>query len=133
MAEIPGTMPDPKRRSRGAAHRTSIGPILPAKSEQGKKRNPAPRGWVSWWPAAASLALGCLAPLLRNLLAAWEPWGMRTIFPFVLVAGRLEIGMRSAERRPLQLSNTSFTERQMGSFSEERLASLLTDVENASN
>ena len=56
------------------------------------KRNPPPAGWTSWWPVAAGVLLGCLAPSLRDFLAPYEPWGMRFVFPSVELSGLHETG-----------------------------------------
>ena len=66
-----------------------------------KKRNPPPTGYLSWWPVAAGVVLGCLSPLLSSLLAAYEPWGPRIVFPFVQFVGLHEIGMSAELTRTL--------------------------------
>ena len=74
---------------------------MPTSKAQLKKRNPPPTGIVSWWPAAAGVVLGCLAPQLLSLLASYEPWGPRIVFPFVQFVGLHEIGMSAELTRTL--------------------------------
>ena len=66
-----------------------------------KKRNPPPTGYLSWWPVAAGVVLGCLSPQLNSLLALYEPWGPRIVFPFVQFVGLHEIGMSAELTRTL--------------------------------
>jgi hypothetical protein len=74
---------------------------MSASNAQLKKRNPPPSGIVSWWPVAAGVLLGCLAPQLSSMLAPYEPWGPRIVFPFVQLAGLHEIGMSAELTRTL--------------------------------
>jgi len=101
MTEFAGTMPDPKHRPKVARLSAVQAPVLRALEEK-KKLNPPSLGLVSWWPVAAGLALGFLAPQLRTLLvSSCDPWGMRAIFPFALLAGRHEIGLSDELTRTL--------------------------------
>jgi hypothetical protein len=100
MHEIPATMPDPKDRRLPAKPRSEAGPTLRSLQELKKQRKP-PQGWLTWIPVAVGVALGILAPQLRGLVAAHEPWGMRAVFPFVLVAGLHEIGLSDELARTL--------------------------------
>ncbi len=43
------------------------------------------------WPLAAGLVLACFAPILRDIASAYDPWGMRILFPFVVLAGHKEV------------------------------------------
>jgi hypothetical protein len=101
MLETPGTMPDPKERIRNLKRRTVTGPTLRSFEEQKKKLNPPATGWITWWPVAAGVALAFLAPWLRAQLTPLEPWGMRIVFPFVLLAGRPELGLSDELTRTL--------------------------------
>jgi len=101
MQEIPATLPDPKDRRMPASPRSVAGPTLRTLQELKKARKPPPQGWVSWIPVAVGVALAAAAPQLRDLLAVYEPWGMRVVFPFVLVAGLHEIGLSDEMTRTL--------------------------------
>lgn len=101
VLDIPGTMPDPKHRTRGVLPRKVIGPVLPACGKLEVKNSPAAHPFTAWWPVAAGVALACLAPQLRTMLTAFDPWGMRAVFPFALVLGRHEIGMSDELTRTL--------------------------------
>jgi hypothetical protein len=83
--------------------RTWTSPVLPPKyvEVRRKKRKTPSTGKAAWWPVAAGVALGCLAPLLRLLLAPCDPWGMRIVFPFVLLAGHPEFGLSEDMARVL--------------------------------
>jgi hypothetical protein len=74
---------------------------MAASKVQLKKRNPPPAVIVSWWPVAAGVVLGCLAPQLSSLMASYEPWGPRIVFPFVQFVGLHEIGMSAELTRTL--------------------------------
>ena len=74
---------------------------MPTSKAQLKKRNPPPTGIASWWPVAAGVVLGCLSPQLSALLAPYEPWGPRVVFPFVQFMGLHEIGMSAELTRTL--------------------------------
>ena len=43
------------------------------------------------WPIAVGIVLACFAPDLQNLIAPYQPWGMRILFPFVVISGRHEL------------------------------------------
>ena len=87
-------MPDPKKRPRVARQRTLLDPSERSLEEKEIKPFKLPvRGLFSWWPVVLGMGLGYLAPQLRDLLVPWAPWGMRLVFPFVLIAGRPEVGL----------------------------------------
>jgi branched-subunit amino acid transport protein AzlD len=48
------------------------------------------------WPVGVGVVLACYAPELRDLVAPFQPWGMRLLFPFVVICGRQEIQMGGA-------------------------------------
>ena len=60
------------------------------------------RGLVRFWPVGVGFILACLAPGLQDLVAPFQPWGMRLVFPFVVLAGRQEIHLGAALARNLQ-------------------------------
>jgi hypothetical protein len=94
MPDLDRTMPDPKKRPRVARQRTLLDPSERSLEEKEMKPFKLPvRGLFSWWPVALGMGLGFLAPQLRDLLVPAAPWGMRLVFPFVLIAGRPEIGL----------------------------------------
>jgi hypothetical protein len=101
MPEIPATMPDPKDRRLPGKPRSEAGATLRSLQELKNERKPPLQGWVSWIPVAAGVALAFVAPQLRDFVAAYEPWGMRAVFPFVLVAGLHEIGLSDELSRTL--------------------------------
>jgi hypothetical protein len=43
------------------------------------------------WPIVVGMGLACIAPLLRDLLTPFDSWGMRILFPFVLLSARPEM------------------------------------------
>jgi hypothetical protein len=47
------------------------------------------------------VALGMISPWLHGQLAGFEPWAVRMVFPFVLLAGRPEIGLSAELTRTL--------------------------------
>lgn len=55
----------------------------------------------SYWPVVAGLLLAAVAPELRVLAASFAPWGMRLVFPFVVLAGRPELNTGTAFSRLL--------------------------------
>ncbi len=99
MTEIPEILPS--RKSRTAAARKGHGPVMSTKQERQRKFHPAPKGWLSWWPVAVGFALACLAPALRDLLGASNLWGMRAVFPLVLLTGLPETGFSDELKRTL--------------------------------
>jgi hypothetical protein len=64
-------------------------------------RNPPPEGLASWWPVAIGVALAFFAPDLSRFATAYDPWGMRLIFPYVLFCGRPELGLSDELARTL--------------------------------
>lgn len=92
MSEAPEKLPDPWDLPQDNLRHGDASPTMPSRREQEKKHNPPPRGLASWWPVAAGVLLGCLAPWLRDLLLPYEPWGMRMVFPFVQLSGLHETG-----------------------------------------
>jgi len=101
MIDLPGTMPDPKHRLtlRSGHVLCSRGLGSSAKSEPEIIKA---KDWLgNWWPVAVGVILAVWAPLLRDLLVALDPWGMRVVFPFVVVAGREEVGMGAELTRML--------------------------------
>lgn len=61
------------------------------KLQQEQRRERLQKSLASSWPLFAGLVLACFAPLLRDLVVPFDPWGMRILFPFVVLAGRHEI------------------------------------------
>ncbi|MGA2674252.1 MAG: hypothetical protein ABSE99_13600 [Terracidiphilus sp.] len=49
------------------------------------------RRLLGFWPIAIGIVLACFAPDLQNLVSSFQPWGMRLMFPFVVISGRHEI------------------------------------------
>ena len=107
MTPLPGTLPEPgKRTIRRHVHQPSDAPVMHrARSarehrelEEGSEPSP---GWVRWWPFAVGVALSCVAPQLRAWLGVWEPWGMRLVFPYVLLCGSHEMGLSDEMTRML--------------------------------
>jgi hypothetical protein len=101
MPEIPEIMPPTKDRTNTSAQRAAAGPTMRSFEEQKRKLKPRSKGWIAWWPVAVGVALGCLSPLLSSLLVPYEPWGMRLVFPFVLLPGLRETGLSDELRRNL--------------------------------
>lgn len=101
MPELPVSVPDPKDRPPASTPRNADGPTMPSKKEQEKKRNPPPTGWITWLPVAVGVVLGFCAPMLQGLLANFQPWGMRAVFPFVLLSGLRETGFSDEFTRTL--------------------------------
>lgn len=55
--------------------------------------DPPPGFLQTCWPVVFGVVLAIVAPRLRDMLADYEPWGMRLVFPFVLLSGRRELGL----------------------------------------
>ena len=87
--QAPAPVNDIQRRGESRA----LHPVLPSKHAQAMVRTPPPSGWKAWWPVFAGVLLAVFAPDLRNLALQWEPWGMRLIFPYVLLPGQREVGL----------------------------------------
>jgi hypothetical protein len=68
---------------------------------QHKDELPAPSFASIAWPVAVGLVLAFFAPQLRDMLGPYDPWGMRIVFPFVLLAGRPELGISEEMARNL--------------------------------
>jgi hypothetical protein len=107
MTPLPGTLPDPgKRTIRRRALQASDAPVMlrvhrkREDGDTGQDSEPS-RGWVRWWPFAVGVGLACVAPQLRAWLGAWEPWGMRLVFPYVLLSGSHETGLSDEMTRML--------------------------------
>jgi hypothetical protein len=101
MTEISASLPATQNRSSRIGQRPAVAPTMRSMEEQKKYHARHSRGWKAWWPVCVGLALGVLSPWLRDLLAPFEPWGMRAVFPFVLLAGRHEIGLSDELTRTL--------------------------------
>jgi len=98
-------MPDPGRRTvrRHPRHASpsNASARQDLKHEKDEKPNAPSGGWVRWWPLAAGIAISCVAPQLRDLVSRWDPWGMRLVFPYVLLCGRHELGLSDEMARML--------------------------------
>jgi hypothetical protein len=92
MTELPESLPALKDPPQPSQPRTETTRSLPTKRAQEMRYSAPPSGWLSWWPVAAGVVLGVLAGPLRSLLTPYEPWGMRLVFPLVLVSGLRETG-----------------------------------------
>jgi hypothetical protein len=71
------------------------------KQQQGERRWRRFLLLLSFWPGAAGFLLACVAPQLSDLLAPFHPWGMRLVFPLVVLAGRPEVCMGETMARIL--------------------------------
>jgi hypothetical protein len=71
------------------------------KAHQKERQKELLKHLVSYWPVAVGIVLACFAPLLRDLVAPIEPWGMRLVFPFAVLAGRPELYMGNEMARIL--------------------------------
>ena len=99
------------REAQLPAHKTTprqrivIAPTMPGKKPLVKTKpkalDPQAVDWTCWWPFIAGIALRLLAPQIRSLLAALDPWGMRAVMPFVQFCGLPEIGMDEELTRSL--------------------------------
>jgi hypothetical protein len=49
--------------------------------------------WTEYWPVAVGVCISLIAPLLRELIAPLQQWGMWIVFPLVALAERPEIYM----------------------------------------
>jgi len=85
----------------GVRGRVAVGPALPSLEQQKRMKNHPLRGWSSWTPILIGLILAAFASDLRNLAMLWEPWGMRLLFPYVLLAGKSEMGLSAELTRTL--------------------------------
>ena len=74
---------------------------MSSKHTRQRKYHPSPAGWLSWWPLAGGIVLAFLAPMLRDFVAAYPPWGMRAVFPLALVCGLPETGFSDELKRTL--------------------------------
>ncbi len=86
---------------RKEAARTGHGPVMSSKHTRRRRYHPPPTGWGVWWPVATGFALACAAPLLRDFAAAYDPWGMRAVFPLALLCGLPETGFSDELKRTL--------------------------------
>jgi len=57
---------------------------------------------VSFWPVGVGVLLAFVAPLLHDLVSPWQPWGMRLLFPFVVLAGVPETHLNNQASISLQ-------------------------------
>ncbi|MGB8260935.1 MAG: hypothetical protein WCE75_11315 [Terracidiphilus sp.] len=97
MSDIHGTMPVLKDRTRKA--RPQFAPATEPRQERARKSSSSPL--LFWLPVSVGVALALMAPWLQQQLAAYEPWGMWIVFPFVRVAGLHEIGLSDELTRTL--------------------------------
>ncbi len=61
------------------------------------------RQLASLWPVAVGMLLGAYALELRELVTCYAPWAMSAVFPFVVLANRLQIPVGGAGARFLPL------------------------------
>jgi hypothetical protein len=102
MPESTETIPESKSLPRPAEPRTVSATTLPPKKKKDNRSKLPQAGWISWWPMAAGVLLGLLAPQLSSVLAAsYGPWGMRIVFPLVLLTGLQETGFSDELTRTL--------------------------------
>jgi len=101
MAEVVDSKVGPEEPTRPIAPRAVDGPTLPLKKKPVKRPERPRSDWVSWWPVAAGVLLGLFAPQLSSLAASYGPWGMRIVFPLVLLSGLHETGFSDELTRNL--------------------------------
>ena len=61
------------------------------KQFQARRRKESREYLAGFWPVGLGFLLACFAPLLSRLLAAYDPWGMDLVFPFVVLSARPEL------------------------------------------
>ena len=92
MSDPQGTIPDAKVRRQPAGVERGAHPN--ARHRVAHKDDLPPLTFAAVaWPVAVGLVLAFLAPQLRDMLTPYDPWGMRLVFPFVVLAGRPELGI----------------------------------------
>jgi hypothetical protein len=80
---------------------TAVGPTMHSRHERKLRRTPPPEGWAAWWPVAVGVVLAIFATDLRRLALLWDPWGLRLLFPYYLLAGKEELGLSPELARTL--------------------------------
>jgi hypothetical protein len=75
------------------ASRTLVCLALRQQERIEEKRKEALQSWVKYWPIGAGLLISIFAPMLRDVAADWAPWGMRILFPFVVLCSRPEVAL----------------------------------------
>jgi hypothetical protein len=107
MTPLRGTLPEPgKRIVRRRAPQSIDAPVMhrvhrKSEDRDGREDSEPSRGWVRWLPVLVGVGLACLAPQLQKWLDAWQPWGMRLVFPYVLLCGSHELGLNDEMTRML--------------------------------
>ncbi|MGB6689488.1 MAG: hypothetical protein WBE76_16765 [Terracidiphilus sp.] len=56
-----------------------------------RRQNNRIESLVRSWPIVAGIVLACFAPMLKELLVVFKPWGMWVVFPFVALSARPEL------------------------------------------
>jgi hypothetical protein len=57
--------------------------------------NRAMTQWFSYWPVAVGILISFIAPLLRDFVEPYRPWGLWVTFPMVALSLRPEVYMGS--------------------------------------
>ena len=101
MPDTQGTIREAKVRRQPAGVHRGAHPNARHSSGRGKDELPEPSFGSVAWPVAVGLVLAFFAPQLRDMLGPYDPWGMRIVFPFVVLAGRPELGISEELARTL--------------------------------
>jgi hypothetical protein len=104
MTKLPGTIPDPKDRSRHVAPRKaprSVAHHVHHHQAEEEELHAPPGLLEIVWPLVGGLILGFLAPTLHAWVATQQPWVMWIVYPFPVLAGRPELGLSDELARTL--------------------------------
>lgn len=93
MADTQGPIPESEVRRQPAGVQRGARPGAQVQSKQEKHKLPAPSFPAIFWPVVVGVVLAFFAHQLRQMLSPYEPWGSMVVFPFVLLAGRQELGI----------------------------------------
>ncbi|MGB6719771.1 MAG: hypothetical protein WBE72_03170 [Terracidiphilus sp.] len=92
MPDMLGTPPNANDRPRPAERDNVLYPFDSPELAL-EKRGALPKYSAVLWPFLIGIALAFIAPRLLDILSGVNPWIERLVFPYVLLAGRPELGL----------------------------------------
>jgi hypothetical protein len=93
MSESFAGMSNIRNSSRRMDADIASGLVLLDDQQRAQRHNKRIESLIRSWPILVGILLALCAPMMKDLLESFKPWGMWLVFPFVSLSERPELGL----------------------------------------